>query len=97
MARYRLAELARNDLAEIHRYIATDSVSAADRLLTRLFHTFGVLATHPELGTTRREYKGGNLRSFAVDNYVIFYRLAGTTIDVARVLHGARDIDSLMG
>lgn len=97
MARYRLAELARNDLAEIHRYIATDNLTAADRLLTTLFQTFGVLATHPELGTARREYKGGDLRSFAVGNYVIFYRLAGSIVEVARVLHGARDIDRLMG
>ncbi|MEX0979083.1 MAG: type II toxin-antitoxin system RelE/ParE family toxin, partial [Pirellulales bacterium] len=66
MAQYRLAELARHDLVEIHRYIASDSASAADRLLTTFFQTFGALATHPELGTARPEYKGGNLRSFSV-------------------------------
>jgi plasmid stabilization system protein ParE len=55
VARYRLAELAQQDLADIHGYIAGDNPSAADRLLTTFFETFGVLATHPALGTARPE------------------------------------------
>ena len=97
MAHYRIAELASDDLAEIHRYIAADNPSAADRLLATLFETFGVIATHPELGTARPEYKGGDLRTFTVGNYVIFYRRVGPIVEVAHILHGARDINSLMG
>jgi hypothetical protein len=36
-----------------------------------------------------------HLRSFPIGNYVIFYRLTQEGIEVARVLHGARDIDAL--
>jgi len=97
VARYRLAELACIDLAEIRRYVAEDNPVAADRLLATFFKTFGIVATHPELGTARPQYKGGDLRSFSVGNYVIFYRSTGSIVEVARVLHGARDIDSLMG
>jgi toxin ParE1/3/4 len=35
---------------------------------------------------------GENLRSFAVQNYVIFYVTVPEGIDVVRVIHGRRDI-----
>ena len=35
------------------------------------------------------------LRSFPVDNYIIFYRPISEGIQVIRVLHGARDIPPL--
>ena len=35
------------------------------------------------------------LRSFPVGPYVLFYRPTPNGIEVARVLHGARDIPSL--
>ncbi len=97
MAQYRLAELARSDLAQIHRYVADDSSTAADRLLATLFETFGTIAAHPDLGPARPVYKGGNLRCFSVGNYVIFYRLADRVVEVARVIHGAREIDAMLG
>jgi len=39
---------------------------------------------------------GPNIRSFLVGNYVVFYRPIQDSIEVARVLHGARDIDALL-
>jgi toxin ParE1/3/4 len=35
------------------------------------------------------------LRSLSVGNYLIFYRPLADGIEIVRVLHGARDIDSL--
>jgi plasmid stabilization system protein ParE len=40
------------------------------------------------------------MRSFVITdfpNYVIFYRVKGKAVEIVRVLHGARDIDSLFG
>jgi len=35
-------------------------------------------------------------RSFAVGSYVVFYRLRGDVVEIAAVLHGARDIERIM-
>jgi toxin ParE1/3/4 len=42
-----------------------------------------------------RQDLAANLRSFSVGNYVILYRPTRTGIDVARVIHAARDIGAL--
>jgi toxin ParE1/3/4 len=94
MSRYRLTEEARQDLDEIWLYIAEDSPAAADRFLDTLYERLVLLAGQPLLGRLRPEL-APNLRSFPVDNHVIFYRPIDHGIEVARVLHGARDIDAL--
>jgi plasmid stabilization system protein ParE len=46
---YRLSNLAFDDLAEIHAYIARDSHDAAQRFIGRLYDKFEFLGTYPEL------------------------------------------------
>jgi toxin ParE1/3/4 len=48
----------------------------------------------PELGRLREELSP-RLRSFPVGRYVIFYRPMENRIEIARVLHGARDLPPL--
>ena len=59
-----------------------------------LYETMQKLAQFPLVGKERAEILEG-LRSFPVNNYVIFYRSVDNGIEVIRVLHGARDIESL--
>jgi toxin ParE1/3/4 len=59
-----------------------------------LYEKFVLLAGQPLLGRLRPEL-APNLRNFPVGNHVIFYRPIDNGIEVARVLHGARDIDAL--
>jgi toxin ParE1/3/4 len=92
--RYRLSEQADQDLLEIAYYIALDSVDAADRFIERIHNRLELLAESPFMGRQRDEL-APSLRSFAVGKYVIFYRPSQDGIEVIRVLHGARDIDSL--
>jgi toxin ParE1/3/4 len=92
--RYRLDRDALADLYEIHEYVARDNPPAADRLIDRLKDQFRLLARQPLMGQARPEL-APDLRSFGVGNYVIFYRPAQDGIEVARVIHGARDVDSL--
>jgi toxin ParE1/3/4 len=94
MSRYRLTEQARQDLDEIWLYIAEDNPNAADHFLDILYEKFVLVAGQPLLGRLRPEL-APNLRSFPVGNYIMFYRPAHDGIEVARVLHGARDIDTL--
>lgn len=93
MKRYRLVASARVDLVSIHKFIAHDNPAAADRLIHDLKQKFRTLASQPLMGQQRSEL-AANLRSFSVGNYVIFYRPVQKGIEVARVIHAARDIGS---
>jgi len=90
----RLSRLARADLLDIWTYVAANDPSAADRILDRIEGVFRSIAEHPELGRERPDIASG-LRSFAVMSWVVFYRVENETIVIARVLHGARDLDEM--
>jgi len=94
MSRYRVSDAARSDLDEIWRYIARDNPEAADKFIRSLVSRFPMLASRPEIGRERKELSP-HLRSFAIGNYVIFYRPMENGVEVARVLHGARDFPPL--
>jgi len=66
----------------------------ADRVLERIEGVLQSISEHPGLGRERAEIMAG-LRSFAVMSWVVFYRIENEAIVVARVLHGARDLDEL--
>jgi toxin ParE1/3/4 len=50
-----------------------------------------MLVQNPQAGRPRPDL-GQSVRSFAVDNYVIFYIPQSAGIDIIRVMHGRRDI-----
>jgi toxin ParE1/3/4 len=75
----------------ISAYVAADNGKAAEELLDRFGKVFEMLVQNPQAGR-RRPDLGQNVRSFAVDNYVIFYIPQSAGIDIIRVMHGRRDI-----
>jgi toxin ParE1/3/4 len=83
------------DLADILRYLEERSPAAAERLATAIEERCERLAQFPALGRAREELAEG-LRSIAVERYVVFYRVTTTAVEVLRMLHGARDIDTIM-
>ena len=86
---------AENDLDEIWWHIAQDSPHNADKFLDRIQERCLSLADFPQMGTIRNELKAG-LRSQPVGNYLVFYFPLEDGVDVVRVLHGSRDIESLL-
>ena len=94
MSQYRVSDAARSDLDEIWLYIARDNPEAANKFIRSLVSRFPMLAFTPEIGRERKELSP-HLRSFAIGNYVIFYRPMENGVEVARVLHGARDFPPL--
>jgi toxin ParE1/3/4 len=79
------------DLTEIWRYLAEDaSATVADRQLEAILAGSERLRDWPHLGRERWDLRPG-LRSIGAPPYLIFYRIAGTSIEVVRVLHGRRD------
>lgn len=83
---------ARLDLIDIWTFIADDNEPAADALLDRIELALTMLRDNPLAGRARPEL-GRDIRSFAVANYVLFYRPMPDGVDLARVLHGRQDID----
>ena len=87
---YRLSALAERDLEEIWFYVADNaSPATADRLIDAIIDRFELLAEQPGMGRLRPEF-GSSVRSFAVENHVIYYRHDADVL-IARVLHGRRD------
>lgn len=86
---------AETDLIEIWVYIAEENPAAADALLESIDDKCATLATSPLMGRTRDELLPG-IRSFPVGHCVIFYQPIADGIEVVRVLHGARDLPSVL-
>ncbi len=93
MASARFTPLALNDLKEIRDFIAKDKSGIASQYMTMLKQKCELLASSLGLGVQIEEYC--KLYKFPVDSYLIFYRPSQTGIDVIRILHGNRDIDSI--
>jgi toxin ParE1/3/4 len=86
---------AETDLEEIWWYIAQDSPNNADRFLDRIQEVCLSLANFPNMGTSRNELKSG-LRSHTIGNYLVFYFPLENGVDVVRVLHRSRNIETLL-
>jgi toxin ParE1/3/4 len=88
---------AERDLDEIWFEIASKAnAERADRFLAGLRRACEPLAQFPEMGRLRPEL-APELRSLVHGRYVIFYRPVAGGAEVARVLHGARDLPAIFG
>jgi toxin ParE1/3/4 len=94
MGSFRRTARAEDDLVEIWLYIAAENPNAADRLLEEIDRTCDLLADNPLLGRARPDI-APELRYLPIGNYLILYRTRPDGIEVVRVVHGARRLDSL--
>lgn len=85
------SDRAEADLTDIWVSIAKDNGPAADRVVLSLIEAEDRLALFPELGRLRPDLPG-QLRSWPVGAYLVFYRPTEAGIVVIRILHGARDL-----
>ena len=67
---------------------------AAERFLKKINQECKNLATFPKMGRKRDELLK-DLRSFPVDDYLIFYRPIEEGIEILRVISGYRDLSAL--
>lgn len=93
---------ARIDLLESYAFIGLGSPNNADRFLDAAERTFQHLAEWPEMGRRWRSPRKrlGNVRIWRVrgfSKWLIFYRPLDDAIEVLRVLHGARDLHTILG
>lgn len=91
------------DLDHQFEYLAVEAgLATARRFLIRLQETCRALQRNPELGSPRsfgaRRLAG--LRVWPVKGFrrqLIFYLPSKEVIEIVRILHGARDLESLLG
>lgn len=96
MSAYRLSPPAEEDLVDIWLFISKDSVEAADKLAGEFEKVFEILAQYPEAGRERSEI-APRLRSFPVKRYILFYRPMPDGVEIVRVVHGSREVESIFG
>ena len=95
---FHLLPEAEADLDDIWLYVARESgsIDAANRLIDAITERFWLLGQYPRIGRRRDSDLRPGLRSFAVDEYVIYYRADGMDALILHVTHGGRDIERLL-
>lgn len=96
MARLILSPEAAADLQEIVDYIAAENEAAATRVLAEIGSGMERLAETPGLGHVREDLTSEPLRFWPVMRYLIIYREAPGSVEIARILHGARDVEAIL-
>ena len=93
---YEFSPAAREDLIEIVDYIAAENPAAAARLLSDIEKACADLAARPSLGHRRKDLTPDpEVLFYCVrDYYLVIYRRNTTPLQIARVLHGARDVET---
>lgn len=85
------------DLREIADYIADESPDAARRFIAKLREAIQKIAETPGIGHLREDLTDQPVRFWPVGRYLIVYRQTGDKPpEIARVLHGARDVSALL-
>lgn len=77
--------------------IASDNPAAAERFDAGFRRTCRQLVEFPYIGTPRRfrgrAYRGLRSRSIkGFESWLVFYAASRSTVEIVRVLHGARDL-----
>jgi toxin ParE1/3/4 len=80
---------AREQLADLHEYIAESSEPAADQQVAILLYATNILSDFPEMGRPGRRR---GTRELIVNGtpYIVAYRIRNSTIRILAVVHGAR-------
>jgi len=95
MKRFKLSPEAAQDIREIWVYIAADSIKAARRVRLQILDACQTIARNPGIGHRREDLTDKPVLFWSTGSYLIIYA-ARRPVEIVRVLHGARDIPSLL-
>jgi len=89
---------AENDLINIIEYIKKDNPTAATSQLEKFDKSISQLELNPFLGVIPKDERLKKLgyRILIVDKYLVFYVVKTETVQIRRVIHGARLYSSLL-
>ena len=95
MSRARFSADVEADLLAIVEFIAQDNPNAAREWLRSIRERSDLLAQQPLTGESRPGFGVAGCRSVSVGVYVIFFRPMPGGVEIARILHGSRDLGNL--
>ena len=84
------------DVDDIWQWIAEDDIEAADRWADGITEATDRLKDFPDSGAPRPDI-GADVRSIVAGRYLIFYQVGPNSVDIVRIVHGARDLVGLLG
>jgi len=85
---------ARNDLKQIHAYIAKDSKYYARNVIHEIVAKTETLTELPEIGRTVPEMSDQNIRELIVYSYRLIYEISEGGTEILAIIHGRRDFNS---
>jgi toxin ParE1/3/4 len=93
---------AERDIEECFVYIGEDNLDIALRFLMAVEESIDEIGRNPYIGANRefKSLQNINLQMLLVknfSNYQIYYSIDVKTIEIIRVLHGARDLENIFG
>lgn len=80
------------DMTELRAYIARDSEMYAAAQIERILSAVDQLAAFPRMGRRVPEIDEDGIRELIVDRYRVIYRVRNEAVELAAVVHGARDL-----
>ncbi len=92
---YRLSPLAVTDIDQIATYLSERNQPVAHEFIETLERQFALLGKHQRLGRARPELRP-ELRSWAHRSYVVLYRVVESRVEIIRVIHGSRDLVTVL-
>jgi plasmid stabilization system protein ParE len=84
------------DIESIVDFIAADSPSGAGAFVRQLRDRCDRLALSARRYPIVPRYTAAKIRRCVYRDYLIFYRIFGSNIEVLHVLHGARDYEAIL-
>ncbi len=90
MAKIRWSKDSIDDLKEICKFIAEDSLYYANIFQNRIFEIVEHLESFPEMGRKVPEANDPNVRELIYKNYRIAYQIKEDYLEIITVIHGSR-------
>ncbi|MBS1814973.1 MAG: type II toxin-antitoxin system RelE/ParE family toxin [Acidobacteria bacterium] len=90
-----LSGLIELDLSDISQFIAQSSVKYAQITVEKLRAEVKEIGRHPEHYQLRPDI-GPGTRSSTIGSYVILFRITDDIVRIERILHGGRNLSSLL-
>ena len=90
------------DLIDIATYIAENNIDSSDEFLNAAEETFKQLGQMPLVGKQCQfsDPRLQNVRSLGVKGfrkYLIFYQTTARGVEIMRIIHGSRNIETVLG
>lgn len=91
-----ITDEALSDISSITRFIKKDNPKRAVSFALELRDACRQLGNSPNAFAALYDYAESGIRKRPYGNYLIFYRVMNSTIEILHVLHGAQDYQKIL-